>query len=518
MTLRKPIASGSDWNFEVLDTFEREIARLADEYRLDTYPNQIEVITSEQMMDAYASVGMPVGYHHWSFGKQFLAVEQAYRRGQMGLAYELVINSDPCIAYLMEENTLMMQVLVMAHACYGHNSFFKGNYLFRTWTDASSIIDYLVFARKYVAECEERHGVQAVEQLLDACHALQNYGVDRYKRPSPISAAEEAQRQKEREAYLQAQVNTLWRTIPNLSGSEPEEALPNDDDPLGLHQHQRYPPEPQENLLYFIEKNAPLLAPWQREIVRIVRKLAQYFYPQRQTQVMNEGWATFWHYTLMHRMFDDGLVDEGLMLEFLQSHTAVVNQPDFDSPLYGGINPYALGFAMFSDIKRICQSPTDEDREWFPDTADSDWLETLHFAMRNFKDESFIQQFLSPKVIRDLKLFSVVDDDQEEMLEVSAIHDERGYQRVREALSVQYALSVREPNIQVYAADIRGDRSLTLRHIQDRRRPLAKSVYPVIRHLHQLWGFTVKLESLEEGEVVRRYQWPLPEEGRRDST
>jgi hypothetical protein len=119
--------------------------------RLDTYPNQIEVITSEQMMDAYASVGMPIGYHHWSFGKQFVSVEQNYKRGQMGLAYEIVINSNPCIAYLMEENTMMMQALVIAHACYGHNSFFKGNYLFRTWTDAGSIIDYLVFAKNYIA-------------------------------------------------------------------------------------------------------------------------------------------------------------------------------------------------------------------------------------------------------------------------------------------------------------------------------------------------------------------------------
>ncbi|KPQ30789.1 SpoVR family protein [Halomonas sp. HL-93] len=511
---RKPIATGSDWNFSVLERFDAELARLADEYRLDTYPNQIELITTEQMMDAYASVGMPVGYHHWSFGKQFLAVEQAYKRGQMGLAYELVINSNPCIAYLMEENTLMMQVLVMAHACYGHNSFFKGNYLFRTWTDAESIVDYLVFARQYIARCEERHGVQAVEQLLDACHALQNYGVDRYKRPSPISAEEEAKRQEEREAYLQTQVNLLWRTIPDSpEGSEslPGSLSPEEDDPLGLHSGGRYPPEPQENLLYFIEKNAPLLAPWQREIVRIVRKLAQYFYPQRQTQVMNEGWACFWHYTLMNRLYDDGNVDEGLMLEFLQSHAAVINQPAFDSPYYSGINPYALGFAIFMDIKRICETPTEEDREWFPDIAGSPWRDTIEFAMRNFKDESFIQQFLSPKVMRDHKLFLVVDDDQEEMLEVAAIHNEQGYRQVRDALATQYALSVREPNIQVVEAAIRGDRSLTLHHVQDSRRPLARSVYPVIRHLQKLWGFPVHLVSMEEGRVTRRYRWPVEE-------
>ncbi|CAM4046967.1 SpoVR family protein [Vreelandella rituensis] len=509
--IRRPIASGSDWNFAILQRFDTELACLADEYRLDTYPNQIEVITTEQMMDAYASVGMPVGYHHWSFGKQFLAVEQAYRRGQMGLAYELVINSDPCIAYLMEENTLMMQVLVMAHACYGHNSFFKGNYLFRTWTDAESIIDYLVFARKYIAQCEERHGVQAVEQLLDACHALQNYGVDRYKRPSPISAEEEIRRQDERETYLQAQVNMLWRTIPEAPrGDMPiVDGMSPENDPLGLHSAGRYPSEPQENLLYFIEKNAPLLAPWQREIVRIVRKLAQYFYPQRQTQVMNEGWACFWHYTLMNRLYDDGLVDEGLMLEFLQSHSAVIHQPDFDSPNFSGINPYALGFAIFTDIKRICVSPTDEDHEWFPDMAGSPWRESVEFAMRNFKDESFIQQFLSPKVMRDLKLFLVVDDDQEETLEVGAIHNERGYRRVREALAMQYALSVREPNVQIVEADIRGDRSLTLHHVQDARRPLGRSVYPVMRHLHQLWGFPVRLDSFEAERVTRRYHWPI---------
>jgi len=210
---REPISTGSEWTFELIQEYDDEIAKCAAEFGLDTYPNQIEVISAEQMMDAYSSVGMPVGYHHWSFGKQFLSTSKGYQRGQMGLAYEIVINSNPCIAYLMEENTLPMQALVIAHASYGHNSFFKGNYLFRTWTDASAIIDYLVFARHYVAECEERYGVDAVEEILDSCHALMNYGVDRYKRPAPISASEEMRRQKEREEYQQRRINDLWRTI-----------------------------------------------------------------------------------------------------------------------------------------------------------------------------------------------------------------------------------------------------------------------------------------------------------------
>ncbi|MFO1433341.1 MAG: SpoVR family protein [Candidatus Competibacteraceae bacterium] len=494
------ISDSSEWTFPLLERYDEEIGAIAADFHLDTYPKQLEIITAEQMMDAYSSVGMPLGYKHWSYGKHFVSVEQNYKRGQMGLAYEIVINSDPCIAYLMEENTMTMQALVIAHASYGHNSFFKGNYLFRTWTSADAIIDYLLFAKNYIAECEEKYGLETVELFLDSCHALMNYGVDRYKRPTPLSMHKEQQRQIEREAYLQSQVNELWRTIPTR-----ETAV---DDPKTS---KRFPAEPQENLLYFIEKNAPLLEPWQREIVRIVRKLAQYFYPQRQTQVMNEGWATFWHYTLLNELYDRGFINDGFMIEFLQSHTSVIMQPPFDVPYYSGLNPYALGFAMMSDIRRICEHPTDEDRHWFPDIAGMDWIKVLDFAMRNFKDESFIAQYLSPKVIRDFKLFALLDDDTQSELEIAAIHNDDGYRYVRQALSDQYNLGSREPNIQVYAVDHRGDRSLTLRHTQYHRKPLADSATEVLKHLHRLWGFTVRLESVDEhgkvdvvGECPRR--------------
>src|SRR5258706_9192708 len=117
------LSQGSEWDFDVIERYETAIGAAAREFGLDTYSNQIEIITSEQMLDAYASTGLPVGYPHWSYGKEFIRNEQAYRSGQQGLAYEIVINSSPCIAYLMEDNTLMMQALVIAHASYGHNSF-----------------------------------------------------------------------------------------------------------------------------------------------------------------------------------------------------------------------------------------------------------------------------------------------------------------------------------------------------------------------------------------------------------
>ncbi|EPE37794.1 hypothetical protein CF66_2161 [Candidatus Photodesmus katoptron] len=481
----KTLPDFPDWTFDSLRRYHKEIKRVAKHYHLDTYPNQIEIITSEQMMDTYSSIGMPINYHHWSFGKRFIQIEQEYVHGKMGLAYEIVINSNPCIAYLLEENTAAMQALIIAHACYGHNSFFKGNYLFQTWTDASSIIDYFLFAKNYITKCEEKYGVQQVESLLDSCHALMNYGVDRYKRPEKISISEEKIRQEERTAYLQSQINELWRTLPKVKNQNKEIKI-------------KFPSEPQENILYFIEKHAPLLEPWQREIVRIVRKISQYFYPQKQTQVMNEGWATFWHYIIINHLYDEGLLSDKFLLEFLYNHTSVIAQPPYNSHKFTGINPYSLGFAMFSDIKRICEKPTNEDREWFPDLAESNWLDAVHFAMHHFKDESFINQYLSPKLIRDFKLFSILDNDRNDFIIVSAIHDELGYTTIREKLAAQYNLSYLEPNIQVFNADIKGNRSLTLQHIPHNKNQLDKNYTEVLKHIYRLWGFKIILEEVDE--------------------
>jgi stage V sporulation protein R len=488
------ISRGADWDFDLLERYDLEISRIAREYGLDTYPNQIEVITSEQMLDAYASSGLPLGYPHWSYGKEFIRNEQAYRRGMQGLAYEIVINSSPCIAYLMEENTIATQALVIAHASYGHNSFFKGNHLFRQWTAADAILDYLVFARRFVMQCEERHGATAVEEVIDACHALMPHGVDRYRRPAPLTLRAEAVRLAEREAHRERQFNDLWRTLPEAPAERKPEAN-------GV-----FPADPQENILYFVEKYSPKLEPWERELVRIVRKLAQYFYPQAQTKVMNEGWATFWHYTILNRLHEERLVDDGFMLEFLKNHTNVVAQPGFDSPAYGGLNPYALGFAVFSDLKRICEAPEPEDREWFPDIAGGDWNRVLDFAMRNFKDESFIAQYLSPRLMREFHLFALADHTNEDAIVVDSIHDERGYRRVRKLLAQQHAQEARVPDVQVVRFDRDGDRSLTLRHQRRRGRPLTEAATEVVKHLRRLWGFAVRLETWENdirfGDVV----------------
>src|SRR5579863_8553220 len=207
---------------------------------------------------------------------------------------------------------------------------------------------------------------------------------------------------------------------------------------------------PEENLLYFLEKRAPRLKPWERELARIVRNVSQYFYPQKQTRLMNEGCATFVHYEVMHRLHERGLITDGAFLEAMHSHTNVIFQPEFDDRRYSGINPYALGFAMMQDVKRICTNPTDEDREWFPDMAgNGDPYGTLRDAWANYRDESFVLQYLSPRLMRHFRLFKVMDEASQDALVVDAIHDERGYRDLRSALSRHYDISRQEPDIQI---------------------------------------------------------------------
>ncbi|MCX2725671.1 SpoVR family protein [Roseibium salinum] len=482
-----------DWDFDRLrrtyDAIE-EVAR--KDLEIDVYPNQIEIISSEQMLDAYSSIGMPLMYRHWSFGKHFLSHERLYRKGARGLAYEIVINSDPCISYCLEENTMPLQALVMAHAAFGHNHFFKSNHLFQQWTDAEGILDYLEYARRYIAGCEELHGPGRVEAVLDAAHALMPYGVFRHRRPRRLSLQEAEEQRRERIAAAEQNVYYLWNTIPDIPGSKEEIDA-------ALQERKREMQLPEENLLYFLEHYSPILESWQREILRIVRNVSQYFYPQKQTKVMNEGCACFVHYYILNKLYAEGRVSDGAMLEILHNHTNVLTQPDFDDPRFSGINPYALGFAMMQDIRRICEEPSEEDREWFPDIAGKgDWRSVLKYAWANYRDESFLQQFLSPAVMRRFRMFALTDETGDSHLTVTGIHDTSGYRHLRDVLARNHDISNTDPDIQIVDADLLGDRCLHMRVIKRDRVPLdAASRDATLKYVERLWGYKVKLEEVE---------------------
>ena len=258
---------GADWNFDTLQPHPRRDRRRSrsSELGLDTYPNQIEVITTEQMLDAYSSIGMPLFYRHWSFGKHFAQQRGALPQGLQGLAYEIVINSNPCISYIMEENSATMQTLVIAHAAFGHNHFFKNNYLFKQWTDADGILDYLDFAKGYIAKCEERYGQAEVERLLDAAHALLRQGVHRYPAQAPArSALRGTARGGAPHGTSEQLYNDLWRTVPGQSARLRDRV----NDEIGARRCSGC-----RRRTSSISSRRPRRGcrPWQREILRIVR-------------------------------------------------------------------------------------------------------------------------------------------------------------------------------------------------------------------------------------------------------
>jgi spore cortex formation protein SpoVR/YcgB (stage V sporulation) len=492
---------GADWDFYTLQRIHDACGEIAaKELGLTLYPTRIEVISAEQMLDAYAANGMPLFYRHWSFGKRFARHEALYRAGFQGLAYEIVINSSPCLCYVMEENTATMQALVIAHAAFGHNHFFRNNGLFREWTDASGILDYLDFARGYIARCEEQHGEMEVERVLDAAHALSSQAIFRVPRRRALDLAEEEKRERKRRAHEERIYDDLWRTVP-ASGAAPAAQLDE-------ARRRALLELPQENILYFLEKTAPRLKPWQREILRIVRNIEQYFYPQRQTKVMNEGCATFVHHRILSRLHQQGRLSDGQFLEFLHSHTNVVTQPDFDDRRYSGLNPYALGYAMMEDIARIATEPDAEDREWFPEFAGcGDALGVLRDAWANHRDDSFIAQFLSPRLMRRFRMFKLVDDQGERELRVDAIHDARGFRRLRQALARLHDVGRTDPDIQINDVDLMGDRRLILHHqVLDGQLLDPDQTHHVLQHLADLWSYAVLLREVDGTGVVLREQ------------
>jgi spore cortex formation protein SpoVR/YcgB (stage V sporulation) len=201
----------------------------------------------------------------------------------------------------------------------------------------------------------------------------------------------------------------------------------------------------------------------------------------------------------MNRLHEKGLLTDGAMVEFLKSHTNVVFQPEFDDPRYSGMNPYALGFAMMQDIERICTNPTDEDRQWFPHIAgNGNHMAVLRDVWANYRDESFILQFLSPHLVRKFGLFHVMDDASEPNLRVEAIHDERGYRKIKQALAKHYDVSWTAPDIQVVDVNLAGDRKLILQHRALNRVLLdEKDTRHVLQHLADLWGYDVLMREID---------------------
>ena len=264
-----------------------------------------------------------------------------------------------------------------------------------------------------------------------------------------------------------------------------------------MHRTQRRLGLPEENLLYFLEKNAPKLDDWQRELLRIVRLLAQYFYPQRQTKMMNEGCATFVHYEILNRLYERGQLTDGTMLEFLHSHSSVVFQPALQRPPLQRHQPLRAGLRHDERHQAHLPEPTAEDREWFPEIAGS---RRCHgrcaglggLSRRELRPAVPVAQADArlPPVRRQRQLRDAV-------LEVTAIHDEPGYRDLRRALSRHYDVAAQDPDLQITDADLSGSRRLVVTHRVRNGVLLDKEAERTLQYLAQLWGYRVKLVEID---------------------
>lgn len=460
----KPLFTGMEWDnnlilemWEVIDKIGRE------QFGLSYYPNpNIELVSYDQMIYYCNNHGLPQHYDHWSFGKSYIQTKKQYQRGMHGLAYEVIINSNPLRAYLLDTNTATVQALVLAHAICGHGHFFTNNYLFKQWTIADYILEYMSFAHKYIKQCEEKYGYGEVEVLLDACHSLQNLGVDKYKRPGKIKEEKIQELYQAHLAEIEAKQHEWGESQKPKTMKQFRESL------------ERSLPE--ENLLYYIEKHSPVLKPWQKEIVRIVRKIAQYFYPQYQTKLMNEGFASFVHYELMTELHNQGYLTDGSYLEFLHNHTQVCAAPEGAQ-----VNPYSLGYAIFRDVF---------------EKSGKDWGK-IRDIVANYRDETFILQFLSEDVVKDFKLAALKDDTDTFVYKIEQVHDSESFEDLKVVFAKEWSHNNYFPSIEITNESI--DKVITLSYRSENGVLLDyKQAKETLKFFNALWGGSNELLYFDE--------------------
>jgi stage V sporulation protein R len=364
----------ADYTLKDLEYWDARVRDKVEEFGLDCYPQEFELCDHNQMLGYMAYSGMPSHYPHWSYGKAYEKLKTLYDHGVSGLPYEMVINSNPALAYLMRDNTLCLQILTIAHV-YGHNDFFKKNFTFQTTRAEYTTTTFKSHAARVRAYVEDPSiGYERVEAVLDAAHSL-SLQCRRNLAVKKLSAADERARLTEAAARPPDPFQKIHRRT-----EQPEIDL------------KRTPPSPEEDLLLFIRDHNPFLTNWERDLLTIVHEEAQYFIPQIETKIMNEGWASFWH----KRILDSLDLPQSLHLEFLVRHNQVVR------PIPGGLNPYHLGLRIWNDIERCGTDPTPEERERMP--AGKSAHDLLLEVREVDRDVSFIRRWLTEQLMRDLDL------------------------------------------------------------------------------------------------------------------
>lgn len=400
------------YDLKELEYFNNLIETTAKEFGLDFYEQEFEIIDFNEMLGYEAYIGMPSKYPHWSFGKSYDRNKTLYSANFVGLPYEMVINTNPCLAYLMRENSLPLQILIMAHV-YGHNDFFKNNRLFREGTKAKNILENFKLnadiIRGYIND--PLIGYERVERILDAAHGI------RFQIPRVID------------------INKKYKY--NI--------LENN----------------KEDLVGFII-NFSELEEWEKNVLRIVKRETEYFIPQIETKIMNEGWASYWHYNILKTLN----LKPNLYIEFLKKHNDVV------APQIGGLNPYYIGFKIFQDIEKRYGR------------------EKLFEVRALERDSSFLRKYLTEDLCRELNLYQYVKRSFDYVIE--EVSDKEGYKKIRDTLASTCGL-YSMPVIRV--VELEKDSSLTLEHLFDGRELELEHAKETLKYIRRLWGKPIKLRT-----------------------
>jgi stage V sporulation protein R len=459
------------WNIRVLQDWDARIREKVEAFGLSCFPQEFEICNHEQMLSYMAYHGMPAHYPHWSFGKSYEKLKTLHTYGVSGLPYEMVINANPALAYLMHDNSLCLQILTIAHV-YGHNDFFRNNFMYRDTRPEQTVAHAKLRAERVRAYIEDPSiGLKAVEPLLDAAHAL----AMQTRRNIAIRKLAEDE-QKEHALDVAQPLADPYRAI-----HKPAEYQAPDLDHLPL--------EPEEDILLFVAEHNPYLAEWQKDLLHMVHDETQYFLPQLETQIMNEGWASYWHHAILNSL---DLPTE-LHLEFLVHHNQVIR------PHPGGINPYHLGFRIWHDIRRRCDEPTDEEVRRYG-AADKSGLEKIFEVRETDRDSSFLRRFLTRELMQELNMFEHAREGDKRV--VSRLPEDDNWTEVRDTLLRNTGMAG-IPVIRITDADFQRNRTLYLEHEHDGRDLDPEYLLHTLEYLHRLWGRPVILATTVRGKFTR---------------
>lgn len=444
-----------------------EITEIARGFGLDFYPMRYEICPAA-IIYTIGAYGMPTRFSYWSFGKQFYKMKLHYDLG-LSQIYELVINSDPCYAFLLESNTLTQNKLIVAHVL-AHCDFFKNNVRFSN--TRRDMVESMTATAERIAGYERQYGQYEVEKFLDAVLSIQEHINPSLIRPQLMY--DEEDENEEENIVIPTPYDDLWKLDERLEGKKEEKKKT---------KKKKFPPKPEKDLLLFIEQYSRELEEWQRDILTMMREEMLYFWPQLETKIMNEGWASYWHQRIMRELD----LDTAETIEYAKLNAGVL-QPSRTS-----INPYYLGLKIFEDIERRYDNPTEEMKKM--GVKPGSGREKIFEVREIESDISFIRNYLTKELVEqeDLYLFEKKGNS----YQITT----KDFERVREQL-VSMRVNGGFPYIVVEDGDYQRNGELYLKHSYEGMELDPYYLENVLPYVYQLWGRSVHLETIVEGKPV----------------